>query len=188
MAANRWEMLAKRVAVMHQLWNAAVADLTLDQVNHHERGGVLPIVFSLFHYVQGEDRTISERLLGEPLRWTTGDWAGKTGIEADAIKRGTPIAVAEQVRLVDLNAWRGYQSAVFTRTEAALGGLADGRWDEVLFAETPDHVRGGFLGHLAGDGPVLLGDLIEVFVYQHGMRHLGEIEHARSLVGLQGVS
>jgi hypothetical protein len=40
---------------------------------------------------------------------------------------------------------------------------------------------------LAGEGPVRLGDMMDVVLYQHGMRHLGEVEHARSLVGLGGL-
>jgi hypothetical protein len=48
-------------------------------------------------------------------------------------------------------------------------------------------MRSGFLGLLSGDGQVILGDLMTAFLYQHGMRHLGEIEHGRALIGLQGV-
>jgi hypothetical protein len=29
---------------------------------------------------------------------------------------------------------------------------------------------------------------MDAYLYQHGIRHLGELEHARSLVGLGGVS
>ena len=54
--------------------------------------------------------------------------------------------------------------------------------------DIPDPLRGGFIALVAGDGPVCLGDLMDAFLYQHGIRHLGEIEHARSLVGLGGVS
>ncbi len=187
MTVNRWAMLGRRVAVMHQLWQQALADMTLEQVNHHERAGVLPITFSLFHYVQGEDRSVAERLLGEPTMWESGGWGAKTGIAAESIRRGAPIAVAEQLRLADLDSWRAYQTAVFHRTDVVLRELPDARWDEVLFPAVPDQIRGGFLGYLAGDGPVVLGDMMDVFLYQHGMRHLGEIEHARSLVGLQGV-
>jgi hypothetical protein len=171
---------------MHAFWDQAIADLSLEQVNHHERPGVLPITFSLFHYVNGEDRSVGERLLAEPAIWSDG-WAARTGIDGGPIRRGTPLAVAEQVRLTDLDAWRAYQRAVFARTEAALAALPDERWDEVVFPAVPDSFKGGFLDYLIGDGQVRLGDLMDVLLYQHGMRHLGEIEHARSLVGLQGV-
>jgi hypothetical protein len=48
-------------------------------------------------------------------------------------------------------------------------------------------MRGGFISMLAGDGPVALSDLLDVVLYQHGMRHLGEMEHARALIGLGGL-
>ena len=31
-------------------------------------------------------------------------------------------------------------------------------------------------------------DATECWIYQHGLRHMGEIEHARALVGLQGMT
>ena len=91
------------------------------------------------------------------------------------------------MRLTDLAAWRAYQTAVFARTEQTLAATDDSRWNEVLYEQVPPALMGGFIAYLAGGGPVLLGDLMDVFLYQHGLRHLGEIEHARSLVGLQGV-
>lgn len=177
----------RRVAAMHSLWQTALQDMTLDQVNHHERAGVLPITFSLFHYVQGEDRSVSERLLGAEPLWTSGGWAEATGIAAESLRRGTPIADAEQVRLSDLDAWSGYQTQVFTRTEAALAAQPAARFHEVAYPVVPESMKGGFIELLAGDGPVHLGDLMDVFLYQHGMRHIGEIEHARALVGLGGL-
>lgn len=184
--AGPWRELARRVRAMHLFWDQAVADLALAQVNHHERAGVLPIAFSLFHYVNGEDRSVSERLLDAPALWSE-EWAARTGIDGGPIRRATPLAVAERVRLADLDAWRAYQRAVFARTESALASVPDARWDEVVFPAVPESFRGGFLDELVGDGPVMLGDFMDVLLYQHGMRHLGEIEHARSLVGLQGV-
>jgi len=187
MPDNRWPALGRRVAAVHALWQLALDDMTPEQINHHERPGVLPIAFSFFHYVNGEDRNVSERLLGAPPLWDAA-WGERTGIAAESLRRGTPIAVAEQVRLTDLDAWRAYQTAVFARTDDALAAAPAGRFDEVVYEQLPDALRGGFVAFLAGDGPVFLGDLMDAFLYQHGIRHIGEIEHARSLVGLQGLS
>lgn len=186
MADGSWSALSRRVGAMHKLWQDALTDMSLDQVNHHERAGVLPITFSLFHYVTGEDRAVAERILNESMIWSN-EWAERTGVDGEPIRRGAPIAVAEQVRIRDLDAWRAYQTEVFTRTERALAAFPESRWDEVVSERVPEAMKGGFIALLAGDGAVLLGDLMDVFLYQHGMRHLGEIEHARSLVGLQGV-
>src|SRR5688572_8852361 len=46
------DSLRNRIRAMNTLWERAISDLTLDQVNHHERSGVLPIAFSFSHYDQ----------------------------------------------------------------------------------------------------------------------------------------
>jgi hypothetical protein len=188
MSRSRFEETLRRVRAMHKQWTQVTTDLTLDQVNHHEREGVLPIAFSLHHYVVGEDRAVAQRIYGAAPLWESDGWAERVGATVPSVTRGTPIAVAETLRFADYDAWLGYQSAVFARTEAGLETLPDERWDDVLFQRLPDQLKGGFLDLVVGDNPVTLGDLLDVFVSQHGIRHLGEIEHARALVGLQGVA
>src|SRR5664280_3751087 len=43
------DSLQRRMRAMHSLYYDAVSTMELDQVNHFEREGVLPIAFSLFH-------------------------------------------------------------------------------------------------------------------------------------------
>src|ERR1700682_3838372 len=45
------DSLQRRMRAMFSLYYDAVATMDLDQVNHFEREGVLPIAFSLFHIV-----------------------------------------------------------------------------------------------------------------------------------------
>jgi hypothetical protein len=174
---------------MHRLWQKAAADLTVEQVNHHERSGVLPITFSLLHFVRGEDNNISKLILNEPTIWESGNWREKIGSTVDEAPRGTPMAVSEGIRFSDMDAWRAYQTSVFERTEATLaGGSID--WDRDLYGGAlPPAMEGSFLWHMLGPDEIpKLVDGIEGFIYQHGIRHLGEIEHARALVGLGGTS
>lgn len=183
--------LQRRLGGMHQLWQMAVSDMTLGQINHRERPGVLPIAFSLFHYVSGEDRTASGLLLNEAPLWERQQWAERTGMRPpDAPSRGIAMAVAERISLGNLDAWRDYQSAVFRRTEAALADLPAGRLDEELFGgEVPEFLEGAFITMVVpAPGPIRLVDALECFVYQHGLRHMGELEHARALVGLGGMT
>ena len=67
--------IAARIAAVHALWQEAVADLTLDQVNHLERAGVLPIAFTLMHFVVGEDRNAARYLGAGALLWDEQEWA-----------------------------------------------------------------------------------------------------------------
>jgi hypothetical protein len=175
---------------LHAVWDAAVADLSAEQANHHERAGVLPIAFSLYHTVCGEDGAIGRFVLGEGRVWDRDGWAARVGVDVDHVPRGTPIDEGERVRLRDMDAWRAYQRAVFARTDAALSELRPDRLAEPVFdGAYPDAIRGGFLdAMLGGSGPVRLADALEAFVYQHGIRQLGEVEHARALIGLRGLS
>jgi hypothetical protein len=53
----------------------------------------------------------------------------------------------------------------------------------------PSSFAGGFLELLVGSiDRARVIDVTEAWIYQHGVRHLGELEHARALVGLAGVA
>jgi hypothetical protein len=160
----------------------------LEQVNHHERAGVLPIAFSLMHLVRTEDTRVSERLLGREPLWESGGWSDRVQVNVPSVFRGTPIEVAETLRFRDIDAWRSFQTEVFAQTMDALTDETDdARFDQVLFDRVPDSMRGGWLDYLVAGGAVTLGDLLETVIYHHSIRHLGELEHARALVGLNGV-
>ena len=45
------DSLQRRMRAMHSLYYDAVGTMDLDQVNHFEREGVVPIAFCLFHIV-----------------------------------------------------------------------------------------------------------------------------------------
>jgi len=184
---NRFHDLARRMNPPHASWQAAAADLTLEQVNYQERAGVLPIAFSLMHLVMTEDERLVDRLGDGQSLWTKGNYADKVGVTVPTVFRGTPIEVAERLRFSDLDAWRAYQTGVFAQTDQILATTPDARYDEVVFDAVPESQHGGYLHLLCGSGPVTMRDFLEVVLYHHSLRHLGELEHARALVGLHGV-
>jgi len=189
-AAEEWRAsFARRIASVHSLWEQGVADLTLDQVNHFERAGVLPIAFTLMHLVVGEDRNTARFLGPALLLWDEQGWAKRVGLVGEPPVRGTPLAEAERIRLGDVSAWRTYQTAVFTRTERALATLPLGRFGEKAMDRPPaDKLKGSFLALLVPAGDPKISDVCEAYLFQHAVRHLGELEHARALVGLGGLS
>ncbi len=177
--------LVERVSAMHRLWAFLTADLTADHANKLERPGVLPIAFSLAHAVSNEDRSVST-LLGGDLLWDA--HADRVGLSGKLPRRGTPMEEAERTRIRDIDAWRAYQLAVFERTERAIADVSLDRLAE-RHEITPQALRGGYLELLVGTPErVRVMDALEAWVYQHGIRHVGELEHARALVGLQGVT
>jgi hypothetical protein len=189
-ATEAWrQSIGARVAAMNGMLDEAVADLVLTQVNHRERSGVLSIAFSLAHVVSGQDRNVAGLLDKGPMLWESGGWAKKVGLVGDLPKRGTPMAEAEKVQFGDLDAWREYQSAVFARTGSSLANTPLARFDEDAFGGTrPPAGRGSFLFALVPSGPIRVIECCEAYIFQHAARHLGEIEHARALVGLGGLS
>jgi hypothetical protein len=189
MATQNWERMNRRVRAMHALWTLSTKELTTEQINYKERDGVLPLAFSLLHYVIGEDRNISLYVLDEPILWETGGWAERIGGKPLHVPRGTPIGEAETASIGDAGTWRAYQSAVFARTEQELGTQKPECFEHQVFETLPERLSASFVGLITPPGePVLLGDLLDGFIYQHGIRHLGEMDHARSLVGLTGVN
>lgn len=179
--------MLQRLRALHGLWDRGVADLTLEQVNHVERAGVLPIAFTLVHCVQGQDAHAVGLFDLEGQLWP--EHAARFGFAGVIPGRGTPMADAERVRIGDLGAWRTYQRAVFERTERALEGISDERLELPMFGGgRPESLRGGFLEAYVPEGIITRRHAIEAWLYQHGCRHLGELEHARALVGLGGLS
>lgn len=177
--------LAMRVAALEQLWDLATRDLTLEHVNHFERPGVLPIAFTLVHAITGQDRSRAT-LFGGAMLWDA--QATRVGFAGALPGRGTPMSVAEQVRIRDIDAWRVYQREVFTATRNALRDASLERLGDHLDMP-PERFRGGFLALLVGSVErVRVIDVVEAWIYQHGIRHAGELEHARALVGLRGVA
>jgi len=45
-----------------------------------------------------------------------------------------------------------------------------------------------FSARVGGTQGISRSDALECWIYQHALRHMGEIEHARALVGLTGMT
>jgi hypothetical protein len=181
--------LRNRIRAMNTLWSRCVEDMTLEQVNHQERDRVLPIAFSLSHYIRAHDQAVSRPFLGEAPLWETGGWAEKVGVTVDALGREESVDEMQHLRLADFDAWRAYQSQVIDRTDAVLEKLDEATLAQVLLPKLPPNMQQIFCAIVIGpDAPLRKLDVLECFVYQHGLRHMGEIEHGRALVGLQGMT
>ena len=190
MASEQWRAgVLRRIAAVHALWQDGVSDHTAEHVNHGERSGVLPIAFTLMHFVVGEDRNTARYLGGNTLLWDEHGWAKRVGLVGEPPMRGTPMADAERIRIGDVDAWRAYQTAVFARTRNALASLPISRFSEKALDRPPaDKLKGAFIALLVPEGEIRVSDVCEAYLFQHAVRHLGELEHARALVGLGGLS
>jgi hypothetical protein len=92
-------------------------------------------------------------------------------------------------RLGDWEAFKEYQRAVFDRTEAHLAAIDPADLTRVLIAPPyPPQVASTYSARCAGPQGITVLDGFECWHYQHGLRHMGEIELARGLVGLGGMT
>ena len=181
------ESLQRRMRVMHSLWEDAVGSMGLDQVNHVEREPVLPIAFSLFHFVQIEDG--SATMLGAGDMVYDDAWGDRIGLEiADHGKHKTVDEMVHQ-RIGNYSAFTTYMAAVFMKTESWLAGLDPATLADIVVAHPyPPQIATTYSARVGGEHGITRLDAIECWIYQHGLRHMGEIEHARALVGLEGMT
>jgi hypothetical protein len=181
------DSLCRRMRAMHSLWEDARTSMGPEHVNHLERTGVLPIAFSLFHATEIEDGSVT--MLGGPPPVFDDDWAKR--IRLAIVDNGKARTVEEMCgqRIGDYAAFCDYQQTVFDKTEQWLRSLDPTALDEVVLRRPfPPQVASTFSARVAGEDGMTRHDAIECWVYQHGLRHMGEVEHARALVGLQGMT
>lgn len=181
------DSLQRRMRAMHSLYYQAVGSMDLEHVNHFEREGVLPIAFSLFHYTNMEDSSFM-MITGEMPVWND-EWQAR--VQMTVNDHGKHRTVDEMVhqRIGDFEAFKEYQRTVFDRTEAWLDTMDPADFTRVLVTRPfPDMIASTYSARVAGEPGITVLDGFECWLYQHGLRHMGEIELARGLVGLGGMT
>ena len=104
---------------------------------------------------------------------------------------GKERTVAEMVeqRIGDCEAFREYMQDVFDRSEVHLARMDPADFTRVVVPRPfPAVVADTYSARCAGPEGITVLDGYECWMYQHGLRHMGEIEHARGLVGLGGMT
>ena len=181
------DSLQRRMRAMHSLYDDAVATMDIDQVNHFEREGVLPIAFSLFHIVNMMDASFM-LMTGTPPMWDDSWEARVRPAIADHGKHRTVDEMVHQ-RIGDYASFRDYMGLVFARTEGWLDTLDPAELERIVIGRPlPPQVASTYSARVAGPDGITLLDAAECWIYQHGLRHMGEIELARGLVGLGGMT
>jgi hypothetical protein len=181
------DSLVRRMRTMHGLYHEACDTMGLEHVNHFERPGVLPIAFSLFHYVNMQDATFMV-ITGEPPIWDA-DWQARVQMAIDTHGKEETVETMVDQRIGDYEAFQEYMRTVFGRTEAHLETMDPVDFERVLVAPPyPPQVASTYSARCAGPRGITVLDAFECWHYQHGLRHMGEIELARGLVGLGGMT
>lgn len=181
------DSLRRRMRAMHSLWEEAVATMDVEQVNYVERAPLLPIAFSLFHFVQIEDG--SATMLGAGDLVFNESWADRLKLGVDDHGKHRTVDEMMAQRIGDYEAFTAYMAAVFAKTESWLAGLDPATLSDVVVARPfPPQIATTYSAKVAAEAGITRLDAIECWIYQHGLRHMGEVEHARALVGLGGMT
>ena len=181
------DSLRRRMAALHSLYRDAASTMDLEHVNHRGAHDGLPIAFSWFHIINMMDASFM-LLSGDAPIWNT-EWADRVGIGIDDHgKHRTHDEMLDQ-RIADMNAMIEYQEAVFERTELWLAQLDPVELERVVIPRPfPDMIASTFSARVADEVGITVLDGLECWIYQHGMRHMGEIEYARGTLGLGGMT
>jgi hypothetical protein len=181
------DSLQRRMRALHSIYREAVATMDIDHVNHVHRPGDLPIAFSLFHIVNMMDASFM-LLTGAMPIWND-QWQSEMQMAIpDHGKHRTHAEMSDQ-RIGDYVAFQRYMEEVFTRTENWLADLDPEELDRVVIAPPfPPQVASTFSARVAGPEGITVLDGAECWIYQHGLRHMGEIEWARGMLGLGGMT
>ena len=181
------DSLQRRMKALESLYEQAVTTMGPEHVNHFEREGVLPIAFSLFHYLNMHDASFM-LLTGEAPIWNA-EWQERVQMAIDDHGKHRTVDEMIHQRIGDFEAYIEYQRAVFARSHAHLAALDPAELDRVVIAPPfPPQVASTYSARVAGPQGITVLDGWECWIYQHGLRHMGEIELARGLVGLNGMT
>ena len=179
--------LLRRLRAAHSLYYDACATMSLAQVNHVALPGVLPIAFSLVHQVLIEDETAI--FAGGPAPRFDEEWANR--MELAVKDHGKERTVQEMMhqRIGNYEAFQEFQRLVFEATETFVGSIDPSTLTDIV-VPFPYHaaVANTFSARVGGQAGISRSDAVECWIYQHALRHMGEIEHARALVGLSGMT
>ena len=181
------DSLQRRMRAMHSLYHQAVETMDIEHVNHFEREGVLPIAFCLFHITNMIDASFM-LMTGTPPIWND-EWQARVGMAVNDHGKHKTVDEMIHQRIGDYEAFQEYMRAVFARTEAWLDQLDPTELDRLVIPRPfPPQVATTYSARVAGPEGITLLDATECWIYQHGLRHMGEIELARGLVGLGGMT
>jgi hypothetical protein len=181
------DSLRRRFRAMHSLYEDATASMTLEQVNHKEKARVMPIAFSLFHYVNMQDASFMI-LSGEPFICNDEILDAINPAIRDHGKHKT-VEEMDVQQIGNYEAFIDYMNKVFARTEKWLAQLDPAELNRVLLVRPfGPAIENTYSARVAGPDGLTVLDGIECWLYQHGLRHMGEIELARGFVGLEGMT
>ena len=127
-------------------------------------------------------------ITGQSLIWND-EWQQRVKVAVNDHGKHRTVGEMSSQRIGGYEAFKDYQRAVFERTESWLDALNPTELTRIVIQRPfPDQIASTYSARVAGPDGIAVLDAIECWIYQHGLRHMGEIELARGLVGLGGMT
>lgn len=181
------DSLVRRLRTVHSMYQDACETMSLEQVNTLSHPLGLPIAFCLAHQLLIEDFSLA--MAGGPTLHYNSEWRDRIEFTIDDDGKSRTIEEMRHQRIGNYDAFRELQSIVFQSTEEYVFQLPLNSFDDVIVASPyPPTIASTFSARLGGERGISRSDALESWIYQHALRHLGEIEILRSLVGLSGMT
>lgn len=161
--------------------------MDLEQVNRVTDPRALPIAFSLVHQVLIEDSSVV--FIGGPMPLFSDEWARRLGLAIEDPGKEKSVEEMMHQRIGGYEVFRAFQRLVFDATETYVAEVDPRTFSDVIvgYPYGPT-IAQTFSARVGGEDGITRSDALECWIYQHALRHMGEIEHARALVGLSGMT
>ena len=163
---------------LHRGLDGCLADAPPDALHAIPGGGrANTLAFNLFHVARTVDNVVRFVVQDRrPTVWQEGGYAAKLGLPPVAQGTGMPTEEAQALRITDVGLFRTYMMAVWTATNELFDRAAA---DPALLDKTVTVKP-------LGDMPAIRA--VAQICLTHGMMHFGEMELARTVLGLKPVS
>ena len=171
---NEIQIVKSGLRGMHNLLDKALSDMSLEQWNYWPHEGGVSAFFSLWHYVRTEDNIINYVIKKENTIWLEHKYNEIFDLHRTSQGTGMSHEEAKEVKISNISIWKDYQNKVWQSTENLLDNIdvKELHEREIIIKPLP---------------PMTLWRGLFYICLTHGYRHVGEIEHARGLVGLGGL-
>ena len=174
MTLSQLEVIQEGLDSMHAMLDRAVPQMTAEQWNARPADDGVSAFFSLWHYVRTEDNIVNWVVHRRPTVWIDGGWDEHFGLHRTSQGTGMTKDEADAVLLNDVEGWLRYQQGVWAVTSEWVGTLSErDLGEEIVIRPTP---------------PMTIWQALTGMLLYHGFRHVGEVEHARGLLGLGGLT
>jgi hypothetical protein len=144
---------------------------TPEQLHFVPHQGSHSIAWCLWHTARIEDMIINGRARQAPQIWNE-DWAVRIGLPFEGTGNGMADEDAREVRIVDMDAFREYQEAVWQQTDEYLNSITEKDLDQERESR---------------NGPETIGQGISLHMLGHFNGHRGEINMLRGMQGMPTV-